>query len=147
MDASVSGDDAFFLTNQQLVSSDRDGNFDIYDAHVCGEGSPCIAPPPSPASPCGDETSCRNGSSTAQSYGSAQSETLTTPSVVGQGVLPFKKSAPASRPLTRAQKLSRALANCRKRYKHSKRRRAACERVAHKQFGTKATSKHKAAKK
>jgi hypothetical protein len=46
--------------------------------------------------------------------------------------------------LTRAQKLTKALKACRKRYKHSHARRAACERQAHKRYGAKkAVHKHK----
>ena len=46
LDASESGDDAFFLTNQPLVSADHDTSFDVYDARVCSEASPCLSPPP-----------------------------------------------------------------------------------------------------
>jgi hypothetical protein len=45
---------------------------------------------------------------------------------------------------TRAQLLAKALKACRKRYKHSHARRAACERQAHKRYGAKkAVHKHK----
>jgi hypothetical protein len=41
-DASASGDDVFFLTNESLVAQDPGGARSIYDAHVCGaEGVPC----------------------------------------------------------------------------------------------------------
>lgn len=36
MDASADGDDAFFVTREQLVGWDRDGNYDLYDARVGG---------------------------------------------------------------------------------------------------------------
>ena len=32
LDASASGNDAFFITAQPLVASDHDTNFDVYDA-------------------------------------------------------------------------------------------------------------------
>ena len=35
VDASATGEDAFFVTAQPLVSADRDTNFDLYDARVC----------------------------------------------------------------------------------------------------------------
>ena len=35
LDASVSGNDVFFLTASQLVQSDLDTALDVYDAHVC----------------------------------------------------------------------------------------------------------------
>jgi hypothetical protein len=48
---------------------------------------------------------------------------------------------------TRAQLLAKALAACRKRYKHSHARRAACERQARKRYGAKkAVHKYKATK-
>ncbi len=38
LDASVSGDDVFFLTGERLVAGDVDNALDVYDAHVCGAG-------------------------------------------------------------------------------------------------------------
>ncbi len=49
--------------------------------------------------------------------------------------------------LTRSQLLSRALAACRKRYKHAKAKRQACERQARKQYAAKASKKHATKKK
>jgi hypothetical protein len=46
----------------------------------------------------------------------------------------------ASKPLTRAQKLKRALQTCRKDHRHSKRKRLSCERRARKKYG----ERHKA---
>ena len=46
LDASESGNDVFFLTSQPLVAADHDTSFDVYDARVCSEASPCITPPP-----------------------------------------------------------------------------------------------------
>ena len=51
------------------------------------------------------------------------------------------KAAKAKK-LTRAQKLKKALASCRKRFKHSKGRRASCEAKARKLYGP--LHKHKA---
>jgi hypothetical protein len=45
--------------------------------------------------------------------------------------------------LTRAQMLTRALAACRKRYKHAKAKRAACEKLAHKKYTAKKASRKK----
>jgi hypothetical protein len=45
MDASANGDDAFFLTRQQLVGWDTDQNYDLYDARVNG-GLPNPSNPP-----------------------------------------------------------------------------------------------------
>jgi hypothetical protein len=61
MDASKSGDDAFFLTREPLVGWDRDQAYDLYDARVSG-GWP---EPPSEASPCGDADRCRGPATSA----------------------------------------------------------------------------------
>jgi hypothetical protein len=49
--ASASGDDAFFVTREQLAAADTDQNLDVYDARVDGG-----FPEPRPAEPCsGDD--------------------------------------------------------------------------------------------
>ena len=50
VDASRSGDDAFFLTREQLVGTDTDDSVDLYDARV-GGGLASQNPPPPPV-PC-----------------------------------------------------------------------------------------------
>ncbi len=59
MDASETGNDVFLLTSQPLTSADHDQSFDIYDAHVCSEASPCIAPPAGAPQPCEALQTCR----------------------------------------------------------------------------------------
>ena len=49
-DASLSGDDAFFLTREQLVGTDTDDSVDLYDARVGGGLASQNPPPPPP--PC-----------------------------------------------------------------------------------------------
>ena len=51
LDASPSGDDVFFITREQFVGWDTDGNYDLYDARVNG-GMP---EPLRPAAPCGGD--------------------------------------------------------------------------------------------
>jgi hypothetical protein len=53
------------------------------------------------------------------------------------------KQVKASRPLSRAQLLKRALAACRKRHRHSRARRQACERQARKRYRAKAANRSK----
>jgi hypothetical protein len=48
MDSSASGNDAYFVTRQQLAGWDRDSAYDLYDARV-GGGFP---DPPTPPTPC-----------------------------------------------------------------------------------------------
>jgi hypothetical protein len=59
-DASADGDNAFFITRQQLAGSDSDELIDLYDSRV-GGGFPEPPPPPTPCS--GD--GCRGALSTA----------------------------------------------------------------------------------
>ncbi len=142
MEATPSGDDVFFLTAAQLSPQDTDDAFDIYDARVCTSESPCITTPPGSQTPCGSLEECHPGSSlqppAAGASGSATFSgpgNLTQPPPPKQEVKSAKTTKP--KPLTRAQKLSRALAACRKRYPRSKTRRHACEAHARKLYAPK----------
>ena len=55
LDASASGNDVFFVTRDQLVPQDTDGENDLYDARVDGG-----FPAPSPVPPCTGD-GCRSG--------------------------------------------------------------------------------------
>ena len=55
LDASASGDDAFFVTRERLVGWDTDSAYDLYDARV-GGGLPRAAAPPAPSC---DGDACR----------------------------------------------------------------------------------------
>ena len=59
LDASETGNDVFFLTAAPLVSEDNDKAFDIYDARVCSEASPCLSSPGGSAGSCESSASCR----------------------------------------------------------------------------------------
>ena len=55
MDSSANGDDAFFITREQLVPADKDEQLDLYDArapHVPGEK---VGFPEEVVSPCGGD--------------------------------------------------------------------------------------------
>jgi hypothetical protein len=141
MDASEKGpgggaaEDVFFLASNRLTAADTDTGFDVWDAHVCSAAAPCARLPVSPP-PCSSGDSCKAAPAPQpELFGAAPSATFS-----GAGnVVPAP--APVSKPLTRAQKLTRALSSCRKKYKKSRKRRAACERAAHRQYGSKATAK------
>jgi hypothetical protein len=139
--ADRTGSNVFFTTVDRLVSSDTDTQLDIYDARVCEpeHGNPCIQqtstsppclgeachgiPPATPGEPGG-------GSATLNAAGNLTS-TLTPP------------AKPTAAQL-RAKKLAGALGSCRRRYKHSKKRRASCEKSAHQKYGAaKKSSKKK----
>jgi len=139
LDASESGSDVFFLTISSLVPEDVDQSYDVYDAHVCTSGSPCFTPSPPPG-PCSSSTSCHGSSSTQTGSTPPASMTLSgTGNIVqppaSQGSAPTKTVK-----LSRAQRLAKALAKCRKKYKgkNKKHKRASCQRRAKKKYGAKA---------
>jgi hypothetical protein len=101
--ASESGDDAFFLSHQQLVPQDTEEEMHvIYDARVDG-GLPAIASPP----PCTTADACRSASSPQPSiYGAPSSQTFSgagnlTPS---SQVKPKTKVKPKKTPRKKACK-------------------------------------------
>jgi hypothetical protein len=127
MDASENGDDIFFLTASRLTTADFDTEFDVYDAHLCATATPCVLAPSAPP-PCTSGDSCKPAPATQpELFGAAPSATFS-----GAGNL-TPAPTPASKPLTRAEKLAKALAACRK--KHKRRLRRACERTARKRYG------------
>lgn len=145
LDASVSGDDAFFLTSERLAAQDLDGAFDVYDARVCGtsESGACLPHKAPPVPPCSGEA-CKPPVSGGSSFSDSATANFSGPgNTPATGVLPSKAKAPATvkAPLTRAQKLSKALKACRKQFKHKKSKRAACEKQARKKYGPKKAKK------
>jgi sugar lactone lactonase YvrE len=136
----ASGENVFFSTADPLVTQDTDTQLDIYDAHLCSAGSPCI-PQTAPPSPACEAEACHGppgGAPAQQTPGSA--------TFSGEGNLP-PTTAPKPKPLTRAQKLAKALKSC--RTKHNRHKRTVCERQARKKYGTpaKKAARHHAAKK
>jgi hypothetical protein len=118
------GANVFFTTRERLVLRDKDELIDLYDAREDGgiaadtettrpecQGEACqpAAAPPNDSTP---------GSSTFEGAGN-----IAPPAVV---------SKPKAKPLTRAQKLAKALKACRGK---SKKKRASCEKVARKRYG------------
>ncbi len=124
------GEDVFFLTAAKLVPADVNTSREVYDAHVCSTAAPCgsgTALPP----PCTTAEACRAAPSPQPSvFGAPLSATFS-----GAGNVAPPVGKPSTAPLTRAQKLSKALKACHK--KKSKRKRAACERQARKSYGAK----------
>jgi hypothetical protein len=140
IEASEHGGDVYFLTAEALSKADTDTNYDLYDAHECTEGSPCPPPAAEPPPPCNGESSCKEPapSLTAEAQGSATSSGPGNLAAPQSGVLPStvnKPPAPQPKPLTRAQKLAKALKACKK--VRNKRTRASCEKQARKKYGTK----------
>jgi hypothetical protein len=138
MDASEDGDDVFFVTFEKLVPADVDSAVDMYDAHVCSAGSPCVQELAVPEA-CATADACRAAPSPQPSiFGAPASATFSGPG----NHPPVPPSQRAVVKLTRAQELSKALQVCRSRFKHSGRRRAACEVQARRRFGARPKVNH-----
>jgi hypothetical protein len=136
-DASLSGDDAYFVTTQQLLSQDTDGALNVYDARVGGG----LTEPPATISPCGGQA-CRAATSSAPPPLAAPGSALFS----GPGNLAPPVSGPVAKRTMISQKLVRALKSCRS--KHNRHKRAYCESRARKRYGatvkTRARAKRRA---
>jgi hypothetical protein len=129
---SASGADIVFATTSKLVGQDTDNFTDIYDARIDG-GFP--APTPEPA--CAGEA-CQGSPPASPAFGTPG----TASSASGGNLTPGSTSFPPPeeskpKPLTRAQKLAKALKQCKK--DKAKKKRLACEKEAKKKYGPKAT--------
>jgi hypothetical protein len=136
-DASASGDDVFFTTQDGLAAQDKDGTADMYNARVCTASEPCppsIALPP----PCTTTDSCRTAPSPQPGvFGAPASATFS-----GAGNLPPGSGGAGHHQTAaeaRAEKLKKALKTCRK--KRNRRKRAACESQARARYGAKTKAK------
>ncbi|MGO9793671.1 MAG: hypothetical protein ACLP8S_30345, partial [Solirubrobacteraceae bacterium] len=137
-DASASGNDVFFSTSSQLVGQDTDELYDLYDARVDGG---IAAQNPISAAPCAGE-SCRGAASAAPMLGVPVSQVFSGTGNLSPPTTESKAATkPTSNPLTKAQKLANALKAC-KRDK-TKKKRAACEKQARRQYGTNLKAKAK----
>ena len=136
LEATPSGNDVFFLTAAQLSPEDTDSAFDVYDARVCTEQSPCLTPPQRAPAGCGSTDACRPAEP-AQPAPVEASATLTPGNALsGPKAAGGVKSSHTTKakPLTRAQRLAEALRLCKRRYRHAKRRRATCEARAKREY-------------
>ena len=137
LDASESGNDVFFLTAAKLVAQETENGYAIYDARSCGtaETGECL-PEKEPRAPECTGEGCRPPVSAQPSFELPPSF-VSSPSSPGEHPGgPPKKKKTAPKPLTRAQKLSKALKACHKL--KQKKPRVACERKARKAYGAKA---------
>ena len=137
LDASTSGNDVFLLTAAPLVAADRDSNFDVYDARVCG-GAPCVSSATEGATPCATPEQCKSAPASQPTFGAIAT---TVPQLAGniQPVSPVVGQVKPKASPTRAQLLAKALRSCRK-LRHG-RARVACERHAKKRFAAKKVSR------
>jgi hypothetical protein len=141
LEASANGDDVFFITSSQLTGQDNDTAYDVYDAHVCTSGEPCTQVPASPP-PCNNGEACKAAPTPQPAmFGDPASATFTG---AGNPAQPASAPAAKAKPLTRAQKLAKALKTCRK--DKSKSKRSSCEKQARKRYGPKPKAKAKSHK-
>jgi hypothetical protein len=141
-DASETGEDVFFLSASKLSTADLDNSLSMWDAQVCTGTHPC---PPAPASapvPCNTEASCKASPAPQPTiYQAPASATFNGPGNVAPE--PTKPPVKLTAAQLRAQKLAAALKTCKKRFPHSKKKRASCEKTAKKHYGPLKSKKHK----
>jgi len=122
----VDGGNVFIGTHASLVAQDTNALGDIYDVRICEAESPCIQPP------VGETVQCEGGSCQSPP---APPNDATPGSLTFSGVGNLASEPPLKpKPLTRAQKLARALKLCRK--DRSKKKRTTCIRAAHRKYGS-----------
>jgi NHL repeat len=128
------GGDAFFVTAAKLVPQDTDDSFDVYDAHECTRAESCFPAPEEQAS-----TVCQGEECRPPAFSPPSAAIVASGSPSGQGNLPIKQGVSGQTvkhsPPTRAQELAKALASCRSKHKHSRKKRASCEHAARKRYG------------
>jgi hypothetical protein len=140
IDASENGDDAFFLTGEPLAPQDTDTALDLYDAHVCSASAPCTTVSATPPA-CTTADACRSAPAPQPDiFGPPPSATFS-----GASNTPPATATVTPKRLTRTQQLAKAVSTCRHRYRHSKKRRYACERQARKHLGVHANAKSRKA--
>ena len=134
----TSGQNVFFATTNRLVPADSDTGRDYYDARVEGgfpvattlencEGDSCHPPTSQPP--------------ISAPLGSLEFVGPSNPIAIAETI----KSTPSNKPLSKVQLLIKALKRCKR--KKVRKKRLACERVAHKQYGAKSKKKTNAKKK
>jgi hypothetical protein len=140
MEASESGDDAFFLTAQRLLpNQDVDASLDVYDAHACSAASPCLPEAPAPLPAC-EGDACQSPGAPPED----QTPSSLTYHGPGNPAPPAAIKAPRKTPAQiKAEKLKAALKACHKL--KSKRKRSACEAKARKLYGAHKLKKSKKA--
>ena len=98
---------------------DKDTNFDLYDARVCTPASPCITYHEQTAQECESTTQCRPatrppGRDRDRPAPPPTPDRATPRRMPAQGTKAVKQAS-KPKPLTRAQKLTKALESCRSR--------------------------------
>jgi hypothetical protein len=146
---SGSGHDVFFTSSDQLVPQDTDTQLDYYDARVCEpeHGNPCVSPASPPLPPCTGEA-CHGIPAPTPGAPSGGTATFNgagniVPPPTGGPTKPAcsSSSGSPSKACTRKQNLTKALAACKRRFAHKRKKRQACEHSARHRYGAKKTSR------
>jgi sugar lactone lactonase YvrE len=141
LDASESGDDVFFLTAAQLSGEDEDNALDAYDAHVCSLAPGCAPPSSGSPPPCASADACRAAPTPQPGiFGAPASSTFSGAGNIAPTSAPPSAPKPKAKPPTRAQRLAKALAACRKK---PTRGRAKCMKEARARYGPVHSAKKK----
>ena len=112
------------------MSSDVDDSRDVYDAHECSVVSPCLPAGVAVPSGCDTEASCKASPAVQpEIFGAPATATFSGP---GNPEVP-PPAAVVVKPLTRAQKLTKALQACHRDKKRAK--RVVCEKGARSKYG------------
>ena len=128
MDASANGENVFFETADQLLPEDTSNNQAVWDARVDGGFPVSVAPPP-----CNNGDACKPPETPQPGVlGAPSSSTFSGPGNIPTPPPPAVVK-PKSKPLTRAQKLAKALKVCAKDKQRSK--RAECQKQAKQKYG------------
>jgi hypothetical protein len=158
----LTGSNVFFMSADQLVPGDTDTQLDVYDARICEpeRGNPCVSAAPKPLPPCLGEachgtppatpgapnvpSATFNGSGNTIGCSSSSSAPPSPAgcATTGGGGKPScsSTSGAPSRSCTKKQNLAKALATCRRRYPHSRKKRAGCEAAARHTYAAKAAA-------
>jgi hypothetical protein len=136
IDASGSGSDVFFTTENELVSGDTDSLADLYDArepHVAGEQ---VGPAAASVEPVCTGTGCQGAPAAPPIFATPSSATFSATSEEALGQSGRPSTGTTGRKETAAEirvaKLKSALHACAKR---PKRQRTSCEKSARKRYG------------
>jgi hypothetical protein len=136
IDASSNGDDVFIVSRTELVSGDPYDSFDVYDARVHGV--------PAPVLPACSGTGCQGVPPAPPIFATPASVTFAGvgnfPAASSTAPLPAGKSQPKAKPLTRAQKLAKALRTCRRK----RRGRSVCEAQTRRRYATRSRAERSA---
>jgi hypothetical protein len=139
-DATASGNDVFFTTQDGLVPQDKDGVADMYDARVCTQTEPCQQSLLTASPPCTTADSCRVAPSPqpgvfaapASATFAGAGNVAPTPTITVK--VKTKTKTAAQR---RTEELAKALKVCKGR---PKRKRPVCKAQARKKYGKAKTS-------